>query len=148
MDFFGAGCAMWRREVFAEGLRFAPFFVGHGVLEDAHLALRAGRKWRLVECGQARCIHLRSPRARSGGRRLGRQSALNYRYVFIDLVRLRTWRQEQRFWTVQVLDLLRFSMSFLRRPSRYGAGLVVGKIEGIWAACWLRPESPRGVDHG
>ncbi len=135
IDFMGAGCAVWRREVFASGLRFSEFFTGHGVLEDAHFALRAGRRWRLLENGRARCTHLRP--SRPDPRRLGRQSAVNYRYVFVDLVPRRTWTQELRFWRVQLVDLLRFVVAFLRRPDRGGLALVAGKLEGIVRAVAL-----------
>ncbi len=138
IDFMGAGCAVWRREVFDSGLRFSPFFSGYGVLEDAHLALRAGRRWRLLENGRARCVHLRSPVSRSDPRLIGRLSAVNYRYVFVDLVPRRTLGQELRFWRVQLLDLVRFGAALLRRPSRDALATVVGKLEGIIRAVGLR----------
>ncbi len=137
IDFMGAGCAVWRREVFASGLRFADFFTGYAILEDAHLALRAGRCWRLLENGKARCTHLRSPRARADSRRIGRQSAVNYRFVFVDLVPNRTLRQELRFWRVQALDLLRFGARLLRRRDRESLALIAGKLEGIWQAAGM-----------
>ncbi len=135
VDFMGAGCAVWRREVFASGLRFSEFFTGHGVLEDAHFALRAGHRWRLLEHGRARCTHLRSSRA--DPRRLGRQSAINYRYVFIDIVPRRTLTQEFRFWRVQLIDLLGFAAALLRRRDRASLALVTGKLEGIVQAARL-----------
>ncbi len=138
IDFMGAGCAVWRREVFDSGLRFADFFTGYAVLEDAHLALRANRSWRLLENGKARCTHLRSPRARAGSRRIGHQSAVNYRFVFIDLVRSRTPGQELRFWRVQALDLLRFGARLLRRRDRDSLALIAGKLEGIWQAARMK----------
>lgn len=144
IDFMGAGCAVWRREVFDSGLRFSPFFTGHGVLEDAHLALRAGRRWRLLENGRARSVHLRSPGGRSDMRRVGRLSAVNYRYVFVDLVPARTLRQELRFWRVQLVDLARFGAAFVRRPSRDGAALILGKLEGLIQALRLRPGGAHG----
>jgi len=140
IDFMGAGCAVWRREVFDFGLRFSPFFTGYGVLEDAHLALRAGRRWRLLENGRARCLHLRTPGGRADARQLGWMSAVNYRYVFIDLVRWRTLAQELRFWRVQALDLVRFTAALVRRPSRDGLALIAGKLAGLVAAARLRPE--------
>lgn len=145
LDFMGAGCAVWRREVFAAGLRFGEFFRGYGVLEDAHFALRAGRRWRLLECGRARCTHLRSPLSRIDSRQLGRQSAVNYRYVFVDLVPRRSLGQELRFWRVQLVDLGIFVAALLRRPRRAGLALVVGKVEGMAQA--LRWRSPRENAH-
>ncbi|MCL4237370.1 MAG: glycosyltransferase [Anaerolineae bacterium] len=130
IDFMGAGCAMWRREVFADGLRFSEFFSGHGVLEDAHLALRAAKQWRLLECGRARCVHLQSSKSREDARMTARKTAVNYRYVFIDIVPKRTWKQEWRFWRVQVFDLFRLLLSALR-GRRSGWQEVLGKLEGI-----------------
>jgi glycosyltransferase involved in cell wall biosynthesis len=144
IDFMGAGCAVWRREVFDSGLRFSPFFTGYGVLEDAHLALRAGQRWRLLENGRARCLHLRSPGGRSDCRRLGWMSAVNYRYVFVDLVPRRTLAQELRFWRVQAVDLAIFTAALLRRPGRDRLAAVAGKLTGMAAAARLRPE--RGGD--
>ncbi len=138
IDFMGAGCAVWRRAVFVPGFRFAEFFTGYSVLEDAHLALRAGRRWKLLENGKARCVHLRSPRARAGVRRIGRQSAVNYRFVFIDLVPQRSLSQELRFWRVQVLDLLRFGARLLRRCDRESLDLIAGKLEGLWQAARMK----------
>jgi glycosyltransferase involved in cell wall biosynthesis len=141
VDFMSTNNAVWRREVFASGLRFSRFFTGYGVLEDAHFALRAGRRWRLVENGLARCEHLHSPRSRVGLRQIGRMSAVNYRYVFIDLVPRRTLRQEARFWRVQLVDLLAFAAALARRPDCEGLSLVLGKLEGIVEAARLRREA-------
>lgn len=144
IDFMSTSCALWRRGVFDAGLRFAEFFTGYGVLEDAHLALRARRRWRLLEAGRARCVHLRSPRSRVDQRQIGRMSAVNYRYVFVDLVPERTLRQEIRFWRVQLFDLLRFSAALLRRRDRASLGLVFGKLEGMAQA--LRLPSVKSPD--
>jgi len=130
IDFMGAGCAVWRQEVFADGLRFSEFFSGHGVLEDAHLALRAAKKWRLLECGSARCVHLQSSESREDVRLTARKTAINYRYVFVDIVPKRTWKQEYRFWRVQFFDLFRLFLSALR-GRRNGWQVVLGKLEGI-----------------
>ncbi len=134
IDCMGAGCALWRAEVFRAGLRFDPFFGGYGVLEDAHLALRARRRWRLLECGAAHCRHLRSPHGRARAREVARKTAVNYRFVFVDIVPQRTLRQELRFFAVQLFDLARIAGAVLRRPSRENFGASIGKIEGIAAA--------------
>ena len=75
IDFMGAGCAMWRREVFEGGLRFSEFFKDYGILEDAHLALRARRQWKLFELGTAHCIHLRCQISKPDSRRIARKTA-------------------------------------------------------------------------
>ena len=138
MDFLATSCAVWRRAVFDEGLRFSTFFADYGVQEDAHLALRAKRRWRLLECGLARCTHLRSAKSRTNPRQLARKTAVNYRYVFVDLVPHRTWKQEFRFWRVQAFQLAAYLAHALRTRSREDWLRALGKMEGIVAAIRLR----------
>lgn len=134
LDFMGSGCTVWRKQVFGNGLRFADYFRDYGVLEDAHLALRAGRDWKLLECGSARCTHLKSPGGRDNHRLVAQRTATNYRYVFIDIVPERTICQEFRFWRVQFIDLLRFFLAAIRTPKKSSWLVVLGKIEGILIA--------------
>jgi glycosyltransferase involved in cell wall biosynthesis len=138
MDHFGAGSAVWRRAVFDEGLRFSSFFTDYGLLEDAHLALRARSRWRLLECGLARCTHLRSAKSRTNPRQLAWKTAVNYRYVFVDLVPHRTWMQEFRFWRVQAVHLAASVALSLRTRSREDWLDTLGKSEGIIAAIRMR----------
>jgi hypothetical protein len=139
IDFMGAGCAVWRREVFNTGLRFSEFFKDYGILEDAHLALRAGRRWKLFELGTAKCVHLRCTVSKPDSRRLARKTALNYRYVFVDLVPRRTLGQEFRFWRVQAVDLARIVAYAIRRWDKDSFWAAIGKAEGILGATRLRP---------
>ncbi len=145
VDFMGAGNAVWRREVFAGGLRFSEFFTGFGVLEDAHFALRAGRRWQLLEYGQAHCRHLRSPHGRVDSRAIARMTAVNYRYVFTDIVPRRTPGQEFRFWRVQLVDLLRFVVALLRYRDRASFGQLIGKLEGILQAARMNNKDTAGA---
>lgn len=139
IDAMGSNCALWRRRVFCDGLRFSPFFIDYGVVEDAHLALSARlRGWKIWEAGRARCIHQRSPRGRTNKRKVARKTAVNYRFLFVDIVPRRTLRQDLRFWRVQVFDLIRQALWALRRggPGEWAATL--GKLEGILAAARVR----------
>lgn len=139
IDLMGANCAVWRREVFDRGLRFSPFFVDYGVVEDAHLALSARRQgWKILEAGAARCTHLHSPRARVSKRRVARKTAVNYRFVFVDIVPNRTLQQEFRFWRVQLVDLIRQAAWAVRHGGADNWGAALGKIEGIVAATRVR----------
>lgn len=140
VDFMGAGCAVWRAKVFKDGLRFSSFFTGFGVLEDAHLSLRAKQRWELYEYGKAHCIHLHAVRGRENDHLVARKTAVNHRYVFISIVPRRTWMQEFRFWRVQGVQVLIFLVVALRQPSRQNWLAVLGKIEGVVAA--LRMNSP------
>ncbi len=141
IDFMGAGCAIWRRQVFDDGLRFSAFFTGYGVLEDAHLALRAKKKWRLLEYGGARCVHLHAPSNRLGSRERVRVASVNHRYVFLDIVPHRTLAQEFRFWRLQFFDLLRLMIHAVRFGGADSWGAVVGKAEGMMSA--VKVKTPR-----
>lgn len=141
IDFMGSACAVWRRQVLDENLRFDAFFADYGMLEDAHLALRAQRNgWSLLEAGRARCYHYQSVHGRVDDRRLAWKTAVNYRYVFLDIVPERNWRQETRFWLVQAIQLAQLIAAVLapnatRQASWSG---VRGKLEGMWAALRLK----------
>jgi glycosyltransferase involved in cell wall biosynthesis len=138
IDFMGSNCAVWRRKVLESGLRFDNFFWGYGMLEDTHFALRARRHWKLLECGTARCQHLHSPSGRENPRLVSRKTAVNYRYVFMDIVPRRSLSQELRFWRVQLLDFLRFFIYALLRGGRTNWLAVLGKVEGICIAMVMK----------
>lgn len=141
IDFMGSNCALWRREVFDTGLRFSVFFTDYGILEDAHFALRARRDWQLLELGTANCIHLKASSGRENERKIAKKTAVNYRYVFIDIVPQRTWMQELRFWRVQFFDLFRFLITALRDSKSENWQSVLGKTEGIIQAINLKTET-------
>lgn len=138
VDFMTTACAVWRREVMDNGLRFDEFFKDYGVLEDAHFSLRAGEKWKLFQVGHARCIHLRSKKARENPFLVASKTAVNYRYVFIDIIKKRTLMQEIRFWRVQIFDLCHFVIYALRHWGKDEWLKVFGKISGISKAIYLK----------
>jgi glycosyltransferase involved in cell wall biosynthesis len=137
VDFMTTSCAVWRREVIDSGLRFDPFFKDYGVLEDAHFALRAGRTWKLLQCGDARCVHDASPNGRVDRRRTGYKCVVNYYYVFNDIVWPLTWRHKFRFWRFQAFELFRVGLSAVRRRRSSDLMELRGRLEGFRAAARL-----------
>lgn len=133
VDFMTTACAIWRREVFAAGLRFDRFFQDYGVLEDAHFSLRAGRAWLLLQCGDARCIELSSPNGRASRRRIGYKCVVNYYYVFREAAAPLSFLNKFRFWRFQAFELFRIGTSALRRRRWSDAQEIVGRIEGVLA---------------
>jgi GT2 family glycosyltransferase len=131
VDFTTTSCVMWRREVLDSGLRFDPFFRDYGVLEDAHFSLRAGRQWKLLQCGDARCLHLASPRGRTNRRKIGYKCVVNYYYVFQDVAGPLSWRQKLRFWRFQAFEFLRISSSAIRRRRLDDLKELQGRLEGF-----------------
>lgn len=131
VDFMTTACAMWRREVFDDGLRFDPFFSDYGVLEDAHFSLKAGRKWGLLQCGDAHCTESRSPNGRIDRKRIGYKCVVNYYYVFQDTVQPLTWRHKLRFWRFQVFELLRITASAIGRRRASDLLEVRGRLAGF-----------------
>lgn len=131
IDFMTTACAVWRREVFAAGLRFDPFFRDYGMLEDAHFSLRAGRRWRLLQSGDARCHHLHAPGGRVSRRRIGFKCVVNYYYVFNDIAGPLTFRQRCRFWSFQIFELGRMLASAMRRRNSGDLAELIGRLEGF-----------------
>jgi len=139
IDFMGTNCAVWRRRVFDDGVKFSPFFTDYGVMEDAHLALQARRRgWRILEVGRARCEHRHSPNGRVSSASVARKTAVNYRFLFVDTVPDRTLGQEFRFWRVQLVQLGVLFLAAARRGVRGDWSAVRGKLEGIVAATNVR----------
>lgn len=133
VDFMTTACAVWRRQVFEEGLRFHPFFSDYGVLEDAHFSLRAGRRWELLQSGEALCEELSSPNGRVNRRRIGYKCVVNYYFVFQDIVNPLSAAQKFRFWRYQSFEFLRVAASAARRRRRSDLQEVLGRIEGVFA---------------
>ena len=133
VDFMTTACAVWRREVFADGLRFDPFFRDYGVLEDAHFSLRAGRRWQLLQCGDAHCRELSSPNGRVSRRRIGYKCVVNYYFVFQDIVKPLSIAQKFRFWRYQCFELMRIGASAARRGRKSDLQELIGRIEGVFA---------------
>lgn len=131
VDFMTTACAVWRREVFDSGLRFHTFFRDYGILEDAHFSLTAGKKWKLLQCGDAHCEELHSPNGRVNRRRIGYKCVVNYYFVFKDVVQPLTSKHKFRFWRYQLFEFFRISVSALRRRNWNDVADLCGRVEGI-----------------
>ncbi|MGQ0541506.1 MAG: glycosyltransferase family 2 protein [Blastocatellia bacterium] len=133
VDFMTTACAVWRREVFESGLRFDPFFRDYGVLEDAHLSLRARKDWTLLQHGDAHCEELHSPNGRANRRKIGYKSIVNYYYVFQDIAKPLSLTNKFRFWRYQAVEFFRIGASAVRRRRWGDVQDIVGRIEGVGA---------------
>jgi GT2 family glycosyltransferase len=133
VDFMTTSCAVWRREVVADGLRFNEFFRDYGVLEDAHFSLRARRNWKLLQCGDAHCEEMHSPNGRVNRRKVGYKCVVNYYFVFKDIVQPLTLRHKYRFWRYQAFEFFRVGSSAVRRGNWSDVTEVLGRAEGVLA---------------
>ncbi len=145
VDFMTTACAVWRREVLDSGLRFDEFFQDYGTLEDAHFSLRAGRSWKLLQCGNARCEELRSPHGRPDRRRIGYKSVANYHFVFREVSGPLTLGHQYRFWRFQGFELFRIGISAIRRRRWNDVSELVGKFEGMLSVARRPRTGARGT---
>lgn len=132
VDFMTTACAVWRRTVFENGLRFHLFFRNFGVLEDAHLSLTAGKTWRLLQCGTAHCEELNAAGGRGNAHNLGFKSVINYYFVFRDVAGPLSLGQRFRFWRFQAFEMLRMGLSGLRRFRFDDFRNLMGRLHGVW----------------
>lgn len=130
VDFMTTACALWRREVFADGARFHDFFRDYGVLEDAHFSIKASRNWILLQCGDAQCEELHSPNGRVDQRQIGYKCVANYYFVFRDVAGPLGARRAFRFWRFQAFEFFRIAVSALRRRRWSDVRELRGRIEG------------------
>jgi GT2 family glycosyltransferase len=142
VDFMTTACAVWRRQVFESGLTFDPFFRGYGVLEDAHFSLRARLKWKLLQCGDARCRHLGSANGRTNRGKIGYMCVVNYYYVFREIAGPLTLSQKFCFWRFQAFEFMRILASGLRHFRGNDWAELGGRLQGSFAvltgAAWRR----------
>lgn len=131
VDFMTTACAVWRREVFDSGLRFSPFFKDYGVLEDAHLSLRARNRWKLVQCGDAHCEELHSPNGRVNRRKIGYKCVVNYYFVFADIAGPLSIRRKWHFWRFQFFEFVRVAAWAIRRRDWYCFLDLMGRVQGV-----------------
>ncbi len=136
VDFMTSACTVYRKEVTDSGLRFDMFFRDYGMLEDAHFALRAGKKWKLLQNGDAKCHELVSPGGRENRKKIGFKAVVNYYYVFKSIVGPLNFIQKFRFFRYQLFELFRIFYGWVRyRQSKYLDELI-GRFNGLWY-CWL-----------
>jgi glycosyltransferase involved in cell wall biosynthesis len=133
IELMPASNALWRRDVLEEGLRFDVFFKDFGVAEDYCFSLKAGRNWQLLQCGNARCQHLRSPGGRVNQRKLGVKSLINYYYLFQEIAGPLNFRRKFNFFRFQMFELMRILSSCVRRHRRQDFQELLGRLEGFWA---------------
>jgi len=132
VDFMTTACSAYLRKVFGEGLRFDAFFIGFGVLEDAHLSLSAKRRgWQLLQCGHATAVELSSPSGRTSPYIVASRTCYNYYFVFKSICGPLTAGQKWRFFRFQLFELFRALGSMLSHPGRASWLYFWGKGHGI-----------------
>ncbi len=133
VDFMTTACAVWRREVIDSGIRFHSFFTDYGVLEDAHFSLMAGKKWRLLQSGDAKCRELNSPNGRVGARKIGYKSVVNYYFVFNEVAGPLRPSNKFRFWRFQAFEFLRVAASLFRHRRSADLQQLLGRAAAMFA---------------
>jgi len=146
VDFMTTACAVWRRQVFDSGLRFSHFFTDYGVLEDAHLSLKARSTWKLVQCGDAHCEELHSPNGRVSRRKIGFKCVVNYYFVFTDIVGPLSISHKWRFWRFQAFEFLRVGAWAIRRRDRHSLQDLIGRVQGVLTIAFFGNPGKKFVD--
>jgi len=137
VDFLSGGYTVWRREVFDGGLRFVPFFET-GPLEDVHLSLRVATRWRLLQCGSARCQHLHAPSGRPNRQNAGYRAVINYWYTYRSAVPERGLMNNIRFWYVQLIWASLLVIRGIRHTDKGCFVELAGRLHGTLDALRLR----------
>ena len=97
------------------------------------LSLLAGRRWTLLQCGDARCVHLHATSGRTDPRTIGAKCVVNYYYVFNQVARPLSLGQKMRFWRFQAFELFRVAASGVRRRRASDFRELRGRLDGILA---------------
>jgi glycosyltransferase involved in cell wall biosynthesis len=133
VDFMTTSNSVWRKEVFDNGLRFDNFFIGYGILEDAHLSLSAKKNnWKLLQCGDAGSRELSSSSGRENRKTIGIKVVTNYYYVFKTIAGPLSMSQKRRFFTYQGAELIRIFANYLIKWDKRLGQELIGRMKGIY----------------
>jgi GT2 family glycosyltransferase len=133
VDFMTTACTAYRVEVFRNNFRFDSYFIGYGILEDAHLSLRVKQRgYTLLQCGDAKCIELKSKTGRTNIKTIGERTVTNYYYVFKTICGPLTVGQKMNFFRFQAFELFRAVGDIVRFRNKKAIHFFQGKIYGIY----------------
>lgn len=132
VDFMTTACTAYRTSILKK-TQFDPFFIGYGVLEDAHLALTVKKiGYKLLQCGDAKAIELSAPSGRSNHKIVAERTAINYYYVFKDICGPLTFKMKYRFIRFQLFELLRAFVDIIRFRNKNSLSYFQGKLIGVY----------------
>jgi glycosyltransferase involved in cell wall biosynthesis len=133
VDFMTTACTAYRKEVFDE-IKLDPFFVGYGILEDAQFSLRVkyhlGKK--LFQCGDAHCIELSASSGRTGLKKIGERTVINYYYTFNSVFGPLSISQKSRFIRFQLFEWFRALADLFRFHDKDSLRYFLGKTSGLY----------------
>jgi len=139
IDFTGAGCVSWRKEIFTHGHTFSDFFKNYSILEDTHFALKVSSKWELLECGSAICTHNHSGGShRKEYKKLAIMTAVNYYFVFKDICGPLTFKMKYRFIRFQLFEWLRAFIDIFRFRTKRSVEYFYGKTIGVYKVIFTK----------
>jgi GT2 family glycosyltransferase len=138
VDFISGCSSAWRREVFAT-MRFSEYFSGYSQGEDVEASLHAGRRWKVLLCGDAKILHLHAAGGRPVRFTRGRIDIVNKYFI---------WKRHRpdvsmgsrvRFWLDVPFQVAMDTAAWIRRPWEVSplvrtAGLLWGTVE-----CFVSP---------
>jgi len=126
------GIAFYRKEVF-EHVKYSEFFEDYGFGEDVHFSLQVGKRWKLVEVGEAFGYHLHAASGRPDLFKIGYMHARNYFYIF------KTYENRNIlsyfvFWYFFYMSaILEFLPALVGKSSLHRTTLFLGRIYGGFA---------------
>ncbi len=138
VDFMTTACTSYRTPILKK-IKFNDFFIGYGVLEDAHLALKVKKAgYKLFQCGDAKAIELSSQSGRSNSRIIAERTAINYYFVFKDICGPLTIKMKYRFIRFQLFEWLRAFIDIFRFRTKRSVEYFYGKTVGIYKVIFTK----------
>jgi GT2 family glycosyltransferase len=138
VDFMTTACTSYRSEI-VKTIKFDTFFIGYGVLEDAHLALKVKKAgYKLLQCGDAKAIELSAPSGRSNHKIIAERTATNYYFVFKDICGPLSFKMKYRFIRFQLFELLRSFVDIFRFRTKNSVEYFIGKSIGVYKVIFTK----------
>lgn len=133
------GCAFTFRRRALDKHRFSGFFEGYSQGEDLEIALRVGREWQVLCCGDAKILHCSAPSGRPGSFKKGYMEVVNRQFIRKRYSRPLRLRHSMRFWLDVCFLIVMGFARICRHPTQWAAiGHIAGLICGAFSSI-VRP---------
>jgi GT2 family glycosyltransferase len=140
VEWLNTTCTAYRREAF-ETERFSCRFYGYSLLEDVHLSLRIGKKWKLVVATSAKAFHDSQPSHFKHPFQIGKMGVVNRYLIMTEILEKKSSLYKLKFLLSVLFGLFTSSRNirsikdfmsflFLCSGTMYGLSCIALKCRG------------------
>lgn len=140
IDIVAGGACAWNLEKLREIGGFSEFFIGYAQGEDLESSLRMRKKYKILWCGDAHCLHLHEGSGRPNLAIKGKMEVYNRHYIWFYLTDDITLSDRLKFWfDIIIINIFFAILQFIKSGFKYKyVQLITGYYNGIFSALFLQ----------